>query len=457
MRFALYAWVVALLALGLWGQAAPQDLGHVIFIGDSITHGVGAASYRWPLHKILVDNGVSFEVVGVAEGNRFAEQGIAPGTTYRGVSFNNRHCSITSERAYEISGRKHPSQRLGASDIHDWLGLDTTYRGPYKLPAGPPPDTCFILIGTNDILGDYDGSFDRPENLRTLKHALLDDATGDMSTIVAALRRANPQMRIIVLSIPTWEYHVKNNTASAYAAVRSYNQALAAWAEQAGVLYVDVYSPLVDAACEEMPGKGVADFFYPEEGLHLHPSTQGDLLMAGAIARALGYHGRTAGLPTPEAVPPPSAAPQSLTLAPGQGAELPMPGSRSAAPDFTLRTFRVGNGAAGGWDCGQGLRLRFGDSARTGGDLLITESYITWAPTGAVLYSADMSAPHGPLRIAWVEGDPAQNIPSGYYIWLAGQLIGEALPPAPATPSTTAHTHKILLQNTATTPAQLSL
>ena len=453
MRFALYALVVALLALGLRGQAAPQNLGRVVFIGDSITHGVGAASYRWPLHKIWVDNGVEFEVVGVAEGNRFADQGVTPGTLYRGVPFNNRHCSITSERAYEIAGRKHPSQRLGASDIFDWLGLDKTYTGPYKLPAGAPPDTCFILIGTNDILGDYDGCFDRPENMAALKQALLNDDDGDMSTIIAALRQANPRVRIIVLSIPTWEYHEKNDTARAYAAIREYNQALAAWAQKKGALYVDVYSVLADAAAEEMPGKGVPDFFYPEEGLHLHPSTQGDLLMAGAIARAMGYRGRTAGLPDKEPSREKNAPQQRIHLAPGQAAVLPLPGSGSAsAVDFTVNSFSVGNGGQGGWERALGLRLGFGAHMRCG-ELLITESYVIWAPTGAVLYSADMSQTQGPLRIAWVEENAEQGIAGGFYVWLAGQLIGEALPPG----FDTAAAPALHLKNTASTPAQIGL
>ena len=41
-------------------EDAPANLGNVMFVGDSITHGYGAPSYRWPLHKIFVDNGVQF-------------------------------------------------------------------------------------------------------------------------------------------------------------------------------------------------------------------------------------------------------------------------------------------------------------------------------------------------------------------------------------------------------------
>lgn len=420
-----YILSVLSLCLGAWASVAedaPQDLGRVMFIGDSITHGVGSASYRWPLHKILVDNGVCFEVIGVTEGNRFADQGVAPGERYRGIAFNNRHCSITSERAYEVAGRKHPSQRLGGSDLADWLGFSTDYAGAYKLPEGCVPDTCFILLGTNDILGDYDGCFERPENMELLKRNLLDTEKGDMTTIVALLRRANPQVRIIVLSIPTWEYHEKNDTAAAYAAVREYNSALSAWAQQQGVLYVDVFEPLADAACTEMPGKGVADFFYVEEGLHLHPSAQGDLLMAGRIARALGYHGRTLGQPVPATVPNGSMS----SMSPSEEMTLPLPDGRL---DFILSSLSVGNGAAGGWETRNGLYLRFGND-EAAGELTVSESGIFWG-NGRCLYSADMSVAPADLRVAWVEEDASQGIMRGFYVWYGGQLIGEALPPCP--------------------------
>ena len=51
--------------------AAPADteLGNVMFVGDSITHGVNSASYRWALHKIFTDNGISYRAEGVKTGN----------------------------------------------------------------------------------------------------------------------------------------------------------------------------------------------------------------------------------------------------------------------------------------------------------------------------------------------------------------------------------------------------
>ena len=84
--------------------AQSLDLGNLMCVGDSITHGFRAPSYRWPLHKTLVDNGVSFAAVGVHAGNAFREGSVPAGTPYAGVLFNNRHSAMSSERAYEIAG-----------------------------------------------------------------------------------------------------------------------------------------------------------------------------------------------------------------------------------------------------------------------------------------------------------------------------------------------------------------
>ena len=53
-------------------------LGDVMYVGDSITHGVNSASYRWAMHKILVDNGISYDEVGVKSGNYSG--GVSAGT-----------------------------------------------------------------------------------------------------------------------------------------------------------------------------------------------------------------------------------------------------------------------------------------------------------------------------------------------------------------------------------------
>lgn len=105
--------------------AAPAgtELGNVMFVGDSITHGVNSASYRWALHKIFTDNGISYRAEGVKTGNDSG--GVTAGTSYGGQIFNNEHSSQASARAWEISGRSN-GNRFDGSNINNWLGLSGT-------------------------------------------------------------------------------------------------------------------------------------------------------------------------------------------------------------------------------------------------------------------------------------------------------------------------------------------
>ena len=79
--------------------ASGTDLGNVMFVGDSITHGVNSGSYRWALHKIFADNGISCNAEGVNTGNNSG--GVTAGTSYGGQVFNNKHSSQSSARAWE--------------------------------------------------------------------------------------------------------------------------------------------------------------------------------------------------------------------------------------------------------------------------------------------------------------------------------------------------------------------
>ncbi len=111
-------------ALGAASGAAVSDtnLGNVMYVGDSITHGVNSASYRWALHKIFADNGIRYDGVGYRTGN--LSGGVATGTTYGGVSFSNAHSSQASARAYEIAGTQ-AGGRFDYTNIQNWLGQST--------------------------------------------------------------------------------------------------------------------------------------------------------------------------------------------------------------------------------------------------------------------------------------------------------------------------------------------
>ena len=403
-----------------------QNLGRVIFIGDSITHGVGAPSYRWALHKILVDNAVLYEEMGVEQGSCPPDDaGVKAGTTYRGVPFYNLHCAMSGERASELAGRtRAPARpnapaRLDATCLKDWLGLTPGYNGPRRLPA--VPDTAFILAGTNDLLGSFAGRFYEPQNLAALKKALLDAEQGDMSVLVQALRQVNPQVSIIVLTVPTWSYHSVDHP-DAFSALADYNRALIAWAAEKNIIVADVNTVLADVTQwqypeeqPEVPGRGVSAFFYAEPRMGIHPSVQGDLLMAGVVAHALGLPGRLAQHPL--VATRAKRYRQAESLAPGEEQEIAFPAAAVGVQVY----MHQGWGSRHVWEKERGLALTLGDGQHSG-RLRITESAIIWGD-GTTLFAARMRDTRDVL-VMWMEGE----VEAGYYVWLGDMLIGEALP-----------------------------
>ena len=447
---------------------APSNLGKVMYVGDSITHGYAAPSYRWALHKIFIDNNIEYIPVGVEKGNNsYANKGtLQPDATYRNATFRNIHCAMSSERAYEISGRLHNSKRLDATDIFDWLGLDKTYKGPRKI-EGAAPDTFFLLIGTNDTLSDYGPMGGIAAHIKEAQKALLEGKKADIPVILQAMRKANPKAHIVVLPIPTWGNIKKNNnTAEDYAAIAQYNKQLARKLKNKAI-FADINKGLVDIACEDKPGKGVPSFFNTAD--QLHPSAHGDLIMAGHVAQAMGYPGRTAGA---ERKASDSLAMQEKELfenASGKDAieqsensftlkngntKVAIAWKKDTDPSqgFTVEILpQVGDGAQNGWVKDKGLVVTLGNGANAGA-ISFTESYIIWNGK-TILYPLDMSVNTEPIRIAWLPGNEKQNIPGGFYIWLGDMLIGEAQPSLD--PNFANKINGIVLQNTAAEPVQI--
>ena len=425
-------------------KKAPTELGNVLYIGDSITHGFGAPSYRWALHKIFVDNGISYNEIGIETGNH--SKGVEPGALYIGNAFRNVHAAMSSERAYEVSNRKHESQRLDASSVFHWLGYDKDAAGGEVTPIDKrkldsAPDTCFILLGTNDTLSDYGSKGGIAKNLNVVEKALLDKKKGDLPVIVNALRQKNAKMNIVILTIPTWGEMNSNNTEKDYQAiVKKFNKKLANTFKKETV--VDLNQGLVDICCEEKPYRGVAGFF--NAGDKLHPTLQGDLIMAGLVARTMGYAGRSAGAPRKAAntfglqaaallesateKENVAAAGEGLSLKAGAKMVAPWPEGSEAAKGFTVELLmNVGNGAAGGWEKEGNVILSLGNGAHSG-KLKLAEGYILWND-GTVLYPFNMSDRKvEPLRVMWVPGNELHNVAKGFYVWMGDMLIGEALP-----------------------------
>jgi len=189
------------------------------------------------------------------------------------------------------------------------------------------------------------------------------------------------------------------------------------------VVYVDVTRGMVDVSSENrFMGH---DAFFNSSSDRLHPNDQGSLLMAGNLARAMGIGGRTAGLERSGTTTWQSATPGSIAAGSTAGfAE----GAFTQDNGYTIDFSAVfGDGATGGWlGTDSLLSISLGDGVNSG-TLSLSEAHIMWG--NEVLFCQDTSAlaAEGNLRIAWHNGNTADNVLSGYYVWLGDMLIGQGL------------------------------
>ena len=451
--------VLAACSMGINAKAETESsytLGQVMYVGDSITHGVETSSYRWALHKILVDNGVTYDEVGYQTGHHNG-WGSSNNYTYSGVTFENRHSAQASQRTYNTAGRTDTS-RLGHSSIQNWLGVSTVdsvdpskkmdktaYTGSVS-----QPDTFMLMLGTNDLLSDYTDTLANGSNLETVTTALLGAADsagrrtgGDMGTIVDTMYASNADATVYVTTIPCWANHSNNKGENTHVAVQTYNESLKKWVSDynakngTDMVLVDVNRGLLDVAATTS-FYGVSSMFNNADGGSdgLHPNSQGDLIIAGNMARAMGIAGRTAGLERVAATDfQTTVAADSLVLK-GETSSLSFSWEGDVTPTggYTaeLMGFTLGNGSANGWDTTNNFSITVGNGSMSG-TLDINEAYIQWngsvafSTGSSVLFSEDMSSLTENIRIAYHTGDSTNNIAEGYYIWLGDMLIGEAL------------------------------
>ncbi len=453
------------------GEEPPANLGNTMYVGDSITHGAysGLYSWRWSMHKIFADNGISYTEVGVKTGNA---GNVGVNMPYGETVFQNKHSAENSARAWEIAERGTGGVRFGGTGIQHWLGLQEpggwtgSSNSGFKLPdESKPVETFLMLIGTNDLLSDVptnDPHIGKGSRLADAEKNLIGrsenggivswSGTGDMDTIVNAMFTHNPNASVTILSVPTWGFHGNNNAAEDYAAVRTYNEHLKEWVEQnkhkENITLVDINRGLVDVANTEKPWKGVDNFFYSSSD-RLHPSAQGELIIAGNVARGLGYAGRTAGqerkagadfsyehhdagsiwanAKSKSGVTQTSAG--GLTFAAGSSMQYSWSDGVDTSGGYTVE-FKLDGGLGNGyddrvWDTNNGLSVSVGNG-KNGGCLTVNEAYIQWGDT--VLFSLDTSSDlTESLRVAYVLGRSSMGLTKGFYVWLGDQLIGEAL------------------------------
>ncbi len=415
-------------------RADNTSLKRVMFLGDSITHGVNDKTWRWQLFKILVDNGIEAEIVGPRSGyttgyTRLTTKDQAE--NYGGVKFPNVHLAQSSGRTHNII----TGSNAGMTGVN--YGGHSTGSSASTFNC----DTWCCMMGTNDLISDH--GYTAADFAAKMQRMLGGKVTvegkqftwtpgeewGTLGKLATDILRDKDDV-LYLMSVPCWGRHRNNNEANRHEAVQAYSPLLRQWTEAfsrshgINVKFADINGGLVDYALN-------TPFSWPDSmsnrpgGDGLHPNEQGSLIIAGNLARAMGIAGRTAGLPRTATANWSTATPGVMN--PGR------PGNH-AVGEFTpgtgysvevMATF--GNGAKDGWkSAGDSMSITVGDGT-DGGTLRLTESTICWGNTP--LYCGDISALSEPVRITRHQGNEMHNILPGFYVWIGDMLIGQGLQP----------------------------
>ena len=414
-------------------RADGTSLGRVMFMGDSITHGVNDQTWRWQLFKTLVDNGIETQIVGPRSGYTPGYSNLTTpdaGDSYGGVAFPNVHLAQSSGRTHNIIS----GSNAGMSGVNYGGHSTRSSAASYNC------DTWCCLMGTNDLLSDRGYS---PAEFADKMQRMLGGRVsakgsryiwtpgkdwGNMGQLADDVLQDTGDV-LYVMAVPCWGRHGNNNEADRHLAVQQYNSLLNKWVERYSkehgrkVRFVDINEGLVDNAHK-------TPFSWPDSMSNrpgrdgLHPNAQGSLIIAGNLARAMGIAGRTAGLPRNAAADDWQSAnmrkkgPRTLSCA-----EDAFTGGKGFTADCRAA---FGNGEKGGWrNADSALSISVGDGT-AGGTLRISESCILWG--NSPLYCGDCSELRQNLRIVLHPGNQADNVQPGFYVWLGDMLIGQGLP-----------------------------
>lgn len=410
------------------------SIGRVTFLGDSITHGVNDQSYRWQFFKVLTDNGIENEIVGPRSGYYNAPTHTEDaGSSYGGAEFANVHLAQASGRTHNIIS----GSNSGMSGVN--YGGHSTASTAESFDS----NSWFCMMGTNDLLSDTKDPVAGSTYATQMQKMLGGEVTynaaedcynwqageswGNMGQIVSDVYTEGDTF--YMLSITPWGGHNNHNNDSDHYAAAEFNRLLEGWSQaytaETGkkVVYVDVTRGMVDRTSAKRNMSH--DAFFNSSSDRLHPNDQGSLLMAGNLARAMGIGGRTAGLERQS-----SAGWSGQTV----GEVYNGTGILAAENAFTMSdgytvdlSAEFGNGAADGWlgaDCA--LSISLGDGTNSG-TLNLSEGYIMWGSEVLFCWDNSTLADEGNLRIVWHNGNAADNVLSGYYVWLGDMLIGQGL------------------------------
>lgn len=418
------------------------SIERVTFLGDSITHGVNDQSYRWQFFKTLNDNGIENEIVGPRDGY-FNTPGHTDdaGTSYGGKEFANVHLAQASGRTHNIiSG----STSYTVNGTPYTSGVNYGGHSTASTAENFDSNTWICMMGTNDLLSDTPNSGPTTAQYATQMQKVLggtvtyDSANdkynwtasenwGTMSSIVDDVYTDGDTF--YMLSITPWGSHGNHNRDMDHYAGAEFNRNLETWTKayssQTGknVVFVDVTRGMIDqtSAIRSMGH----DAFFNSSSDRLHPNDQGSIIMAGNLARAMGIGGRTAGL---ERQGTSSWDGASIGTVAAGTTQLLAENAFTMTDGYTIDlSASFGNGAADGWlTADNALSISLGDGTNSG-TLNLSEGYIMWGADVLFCWDNSTLADEGNLRIAWHNGNTADNVLSGYYVWLDDMLIGQGL------------------------------
>ena len=476
------------LALSVFGVSVPANAMNITFVGDSITQGGSflsgsVASYRYSLFKNFVDNNVDYNPMGTTNSAAKNVDVSLLTPVYRGVAFSNVSEAAASGRSYQYSGHDgkggvkadpntvFPVENRGPVTVK--LGLENPYTGTtntfydgenlktysgatyQSLYGDSKVETLCIMIGINDL---YDGKSN-------------ESISANVEAIVKAYQTHNPNVRVHVFELlPTGANNgTGTNGKNNYS---PYNEHL----REVG----KTWSTATSTVTVDYVGTG----FYAENGAMVdtiggaHPNKQGELILAGNIARVLGIGQRTAGLTRRGSA---ALGSQFSFSKNASGAVSVASGDKvftTSSPDtFSLSTdgnLAINSALSGGKDFrwtwnttgtakeftlsfsvrmadldaqNNGFGIILGNGAEAG-LLYITECGILWDKT--LLYGSNniSDTAHNTFvatrdfsEITVVYLNETNEVDAGFYVWLGDQLIGEALN---SITGVTSHKDKIL-------------
>lgn len=470
----------ALLSPVLAEETAPT-IGQWMLVGDSISHGTFNCTYRWNLQQVFIDNGVGYDAVGPLKGGYFDGYETA---SYGGKNFDNEHAAQYNIYGSEISGKElgmgltsdgwghvdepylvdngNRNTAMLGSNIKNWLGQDTalttqrtnytedglktedaalvingtaciTYQQAWTADGrgtAPTfkPDTVTIMMGTNDRKNpgflDLDPRWRDSGDANAAVNASILENVG---TVVDSVFEANDKAEVYIMTMPYTNPVVGGGFDRLPLDVSmEYNQALGQWVannnkeNEQQIHLVDVNKGMLDVTMVEKAGPGIGGAADGMMADWTHMSTQGNLVVAGNLAKGMGYAGRTAGLTRQDASEWAKGTYDGngeKSFSWGEDVNL----ARGYSVEFNLA---LGDGSENGWVTDKNVSVSVGDGVHYG-TLDINEAFIKWGDT--ILYSRNAAEKSDNIRIAYVVGEQEMNLAQGYYVWLGDQLIGEAL------------------------------